>query len=628
MLKKSFKFKLLVFVILITMFFSSSGVYTEINSIPTRDKISDQYKWRLEDIYRTDADWESDYSKLGEMIPSIEHYRGQLGKGSEYIAGCLKLADKILRLYKKLYVYMSLKSDEDTTKDKYFEMGDHVDSIALDIQRSFSFIEPELLSIPKDTLTAYMESKDLADYDLFLEDIMRSKEHSLSEEEEKLIALASSLLSTPENIYNAFKYSDREIGEITDENGETLTLSPATYNLLLESPNRNIRKKAFEKEFTSYSNNMTTLAATLYGEVKTNIFTAKARKYNSSLEAAMTSSNIDPKVYHNLIETVNNNLQPLHRYVSLRKDILDIDDKVYYYDMYVPILKTVNSNIPYENAKSMVLEALNPLGEQYIKDLNMAFNNRWIDVYETQNKYAGGYCKGSYDTHPYILLNYNGTLSAVSTLAHELGHAMNSYYSNKNQPYTKSGYEIFTAEVASTTNEAIMYDYLIKNAKSKEEKIYLIGSYLEQIRGSIYTQLMYAEFEEAIYEAAEAGKTLTASYLNETWGSLMQKYYGEDFEVDELVRTCWARIPHFYWNFYVYTYATGLSAGITLSDKIVNDGDEARNAYLEFLGAGGSDGPIELLKAAGADMSSPEPVEKALQKFDELVTELERLLAE
>ncbi len=628
MLKKSFKFKLLVFVVLVTMFFSSSGVYTEINGIPTRDEIADQYKWRLEDIYETDDDWESDYKKLREMIPSIEQYRGRLGEGSKYIAECLKLSDEIHRLYRKLYVYISLKSDEDTTKDRYFQMGDRVDSIALDIHKSSSFIEPELLSIPKDKLTAYMKSKELVDYDLFLEDIMRSKEHSLSEEEEKLMALASSLLSTPENIYNAFKYSDREIGEVTDENGESLTLSPATYSLLLESPNRDIRKKAFEEEFTSYSKNMTTLAAALYGEVKTNIFTARARKYSSALEASMHSSNIDTKVYYNLIETVNNNLKPLHRYVSLRKDLLDIDDKVYFYDMYAPILDSANSKIPYENAKLMVLEALNPLGEQYAQDIDMAFSNRWIDVYETENKYAGGYCKSSYDTHPYILLNYNGTLSSVSTLAHELGHAMNSYYSNKNQPYTKSGYEIFTAEVASTTNEAIMYDYLIKNAKSKEEKIYLIGSYLEQIRGSIYTQLMYAEFEKTIYEAAESGKTLTASYLNETWGNLMQKYYGEDFEVDELVRVCWARIPHFYWNFYVYTYATGLSAGITLSDKIVNDGDEARDAYLEFLGAGGSDGPIELLKAAGADMSSPEPVEKALQKFDELVTELESLMEE
>lgn len=628
MFKKPFTSKALVFILLFTMLFSSLGVYAEGNSIPTRDQIDEQYKWKLEDIYATDDDWETDYKKLEEMIPTIEKYKGKLEKSSKYIAECLKLSDEIQRLHDKIYVYAWMKSDSDTANEKYLEMGDRADIIASEIQEYFAFIEPELSSISKSKLAKYMKSKDLEDYDLFLEGIIKSKEHSLSEEEEKLMALAGNLFNTPENIYKALKYSDRELSKITDENGEELTLSPATYSMLLENPNRDIRKKAFEGEFGSYSKNMSTLAATLYGEVKTNIFNAKARKYDSALEAALLSSNIDPKVYGSFIEAVNNNLEPLHKYVSLRKKLLGIEDKVHYYDMYVPMLESVNSEIPYEDAKKMILEALNPLGDQYIKDLNMAFDNRWIDVYETEGKYAGGYCWGTYDTHPYILLNYNGTLSEVSTVAHELGHAMNSHYSNKNQPYAKADYETFTAEVASTTNEAIMYDYLIKNAKNREEKIYLIGSYLEQIRGSIYTQLMYAEFEKTIHEAAESGKTLTASFLNETWGNLMQKYYGEDFEVDELVKVWWSRIPHFYWNFYVYTYASGLSAGITLSDKIVNDGDEAKDAYLEFLASGGSDGPIELLKAAGADMSSPEPVEKALQKFDELVTELEKLLEE
>ncbi len=628
MFKKLIKLKLLLFVIIITMFLSGSGLYGEKDTVPTRSEISKEYKWRLEDIYENDGYWESDYKRLEEKVPSIEQYRGQLGKGAKYIAECLELSDEISRLYRKLYVYASLKSHEDTTKNRYLEMVDRTDSMSLNIRKALSFIEPELLLIPEDTLTAYMKSKDLLDYDLFLADIISSRQHSLSEDERRIMALASSLLSTPENVFNAFKYSDREIGEVADRNGESLTLSPATYNLLLESSNRDVRKNAFEKEFNSYAKNMSTLAAALYGEVKTNIFNARARKYNSALEAALISSHIAPEIYDNLIEAVNNNLQPLHRYVSLRKRLLSIDDKVYHYDMYVPPIQPTASEIPYENAKEMVLEALSPLGKQYINDIDMVFNSRWIDVYETQNKYGGGYCKAAYDTHPYILLNYNGTLSSVSTLSHELGHAMNSYYSNKKQPYIKSSYEIFTAEVASSTNEAIMYDYLIKNAKNKEEKIYLISSYLEQIRGSIYTQLMYAEFEKNIYEAAESGKTLTALYLNEAWGSLMKKYQGEDFEVDELVRTGWARIPHFYWNFYVYTYASGLSAGITLSEKIINDGDEAREAYLEFLGAGGSDTPIELLRKAGVDMSSPEPIERALQKFDNLVTVLEKLLEE
>ncbi|WP_432407379.1 oligoendopeptidase F [Wukongibacter sp. M2B1] len=628
MFRKSFTSKALVFILLFTMLFSSFGVYAAENSIPTRDEIDEQYKWRLEDIYETDEAWQADFEKLQKMLPTIEKYKGKLKSGPNYIADCLKSIDEMQRLHDKLYVYAWMNSDSDTSIEKYLEMGDRADSIASEMQAAFAFIEPELSAIPDNTLNEYMKSDDLKNYDLLLENIIKSKEHSLSESEERIMALAGNLLSTPENIYKAYKYSDRELAKILDKNGEELTLSSGIYSIILESSDRDMRRKAFEGEFNSYNKNINTLASTLYGEVKTNIFNAKARKYDSALEAALLSSNIDPKVYDSFIEAANSNLKPLHRYVSLRKKLLGIKDKVHYYDMYVPMLDKVGTDIPYEDAKKMVLEALTPLGNQYNEDLKIAFNSRWIDVYETQGKYTGGYCWGSYDTHPYVLINYNGTLSEVSTLAHELGHAMNSYYSNKKQPYSKADYETFTAEVASTTNEAIMYDYLIANAESKEEKMYLIGSYLEQIRGSIYTQLMYAEFEKTIYEAAEAGKTLTATYLNDTWGSLMQKYYGEDFEVDELVKVWWSRIPHFYWNFYVYTYASGLSAGITLSDNVVNGGVEARDAYLDFLAAGGSDGPIELLKSAGADMSSPKPVEKALQKFDELITELEKLMEE
>jgi oligoendopeptidase F len=626
MLKRPFKPKALVFILLITMLFSSLGVYAEGSSVPTRGEIQDQYKWRLEDIYESDDAWEDDYKKLEEMIPTISKYKGSLAKNSKNIAECLYHIQDINRLHDKLYVYANMRSHENLSVEKYLEMVDRVGSLGSTIGEVAAFITPELSAIAEDKLKSFMKTDDLKDYDLYLQNILDGKSHTLSEAEESIMALAETLSSTPENVYEAFKYKDRKAKKIKNENGEDLLLSYGNYSILLENPNRDMRRKAFEGEFSSYNENINTLAAALYGEVKTNIFNARARKYNSSLEAALLSSGIDPKVYDSFIEAANNNLEPLHKYVSLRKKLLGIQDKIHYYDMYVPMLQSVNSSIPYEDAKKMVLDALKPLGDQYVKDLQMAFDNRWIDVYETQNKYSGGYCWGSYDTHPYVLLNYNGTLNEVSTIAHELGHAMNSYYSNKKQPYSKANYEIFTAEVASTTNEAMMYDYLIKNAESKEEKIYLIGSYLEQIRGSIYTQLMYAEFEKTIYEAAESGATLTAPFLNETWGDLMQKYYGEDFEVDQLAKVWWSRVPHFYWNFYVYTYASGLSAGINLSDGIVNEGDTARDAYLEFLGAGGSDNPVELLKAAGADMSTQEPVERALQRFDELLTELEKLI--
>lgn len=625
---KSFKSKALVFILLLTMIFSSLGVYAQGNSIPTRDEIDEQYKWRLEDIYETDEAWEEDYKKLEDMIPTVEKYKGKLDRSSSYVVKCIQLVEEMQRLNDKLNVYASMRSDEDNANDKYSAMADRGASLSSKLSKAISFIEPELLSISENKLKKYLKDKDLEDYDLYFNSLLNSKAHSLSEGEESILASTSELSSTPENVYEAFKYVDRKIGKIQGENGEEITVSPATYSRLLDHPNREIRKKAFEAEFTSYKDYINLLAASLAGDVKSNVFYANARNYDSALEASLAPNNIKPEVYDSLIEAVNNNLKPLHRYVSLRKKMLGIEDKVHYYDMYVPMIDSVSSNIPYEDAKKMVIEALNPLGEEYIKDLQMAFDSRWIDVYETQNKYSGGYSWGSYDTHPYVLLNYNGTLSEVSTLAHEMGHALNSYYSNENQPYIKADYPIFTAEVASTTNEAIMYDYLIKNAKTKEEKIYLIGSYLEQIRGSIYTQLMYAEFEKTIHEAVESGETLTASYLNKTWGNLMKKYYGEDFEVDELVKVWWARIPHFYWNFYVYQYATGLSAGIKLSDNIVNGGEEARDAYLEFLGAGASDYPVKLLQNAGVDMSTTEPVEKALQKFDELLTELETLLAE
>ncbi|SKC54188.1 oligoendopeptidase F [Maledivibacter halophilus] len=628
MFKKSLKSTVLVFVLLVTMAFSSLGVYAQTNTIPTRDEIEDKYKWKLEDIYETDEAWEKDYKRLEDTIPSIEKYKGKLHESPDHIVNCIQLVEKVHRLNDKLNVYASMRSDEDYGNDKYKAMANKGAIINSNLYETISFIEPELLSISEDKLKKYFDNESLKDYDLYLKNLLNFKAHSLSEGEEGILASTGELSSTPENVYEAFKYVDRKIGKIQGEDGKEITVSPAEYSRLLNHSNRDMRKKAFEVEFNSYKEYINLLAESLAGEVKSNIFYAKTRNYNSALEAALAPNNIKPEVYNSLIEAVNNNLKPLHRYVSLRKKILGIEDKVHYYDMYVPMINSVSSNIPYEDAKKMVMEALNPLGEKYIEDLEIAFDSRWIDVYETQNKYSGGYSWGAYDTHPYVLLNYNGTLSEVSTLAHEMGHALNTYYTNQNQPYIKSAYPIFTAEVASTTNEAIMYDYLIKNAETTEEKIYLIGSYLEQIRGSIYTQLMYAEFEKIIHEAVESGETLTASFLNESWGNLMKKYYGEDFEVDELVKVWWSRIPHFYWNFYVYQYATGLSAGIKLSDNIVNGGEEEREAYLEFLGAGASDYPVELLQNAGVDMSTTEPVEKALEKFDELLTELEKLLEE
>ncbi|MTI68602.1 MAG: oligoendopeptidase F [Firmicutes bacterium] len=611
------------------MILTSTSIYAEGTDVPTREDIADEYKWDLEDIYENDEAWEKDYKKLEEMILSIDEYKGKLNESGETLLKALKLKDKAYRLVEKLYVYANMKSDENTANEKYLSLADRAVKIYVKLETKLSFMNPEILEISKKKIDKFFRKEDdLEVYKFYIENLFRSKEHSLTAAEERILALSGEMASTPDNIYNIFDNRDRKLAKIKNENGEEVTLTPGTYSKMLDSTNRDLRKRAFEGEFNSYKDYINVLATNLSGEVKKNIFYAKSRKYDSALEAALSPDNIEPEVYENLLKAVNNKLEPLHKYVSLRKKLLGIEDKVHYYDMYVNMVPSVSSDIDYEDAKGMVSEALQPLGDEYISDLNKGFDNGWIDVYETQNKRSGAYAWGGYDTHPYVLLNYNGTLNNVSTLAHEMGHALNSYYSNEKQPYITADYPTFTAEVASTTNEALMLDYLIKNAESKKEKMYLINSYLEQIRGSIYTQLMYAEFEKIIHDKAEAGVSLNASTLNETWGNLMKKYYGEDFAVDELVKLWWARIPHFYMNFYVYKYATGLSAGITLSDQIVNDGNEARENYLEFLAAGGSDYPVELLKNAGVDMSTTEPVEKALDKFDELVDEFEVLLNE
>ena len=591
-----------------------------------RDTIPKKYTWSVEDIYSKDSLWEEDYKKLESCLPKVQDYKGSL-KDEKSILEFFKLKESILRLKDKLSIYASLKKSEDNANAKYSAMADKADGVSAKVSEAFSFAEPEILALPEEKIKSFENSVELKDYSLYFDNLLRNKKHSLTSEGEKILALASNIASTPENIYTNYTEVDRVAEDIVGIDGKKIKMTSSTYEELRENANRDLRKKAFESEFKSYQKNINTLSSTLAGQVKINSFFAKARNYNGALEASLDSDNVKPDIYNNLIDTVGKDLNYLHKYVSLRKKALNIKDKVRLYDMYVPLAKNTNSKyIEYENAKKMVKEALNPLGKDYMNDLNNGLENRWVDVYENDNKTSGAYCDARYDTHPYVLLNYNGTLDAVSTLAHEMGHAMNSYYSNKTQPYAKSDYPIFTAEVASTTNEALMLDYMIKNAKTKEEKLYLISNYLELIRGTVYSQVMYAEFEKVIHEASEKGESLTSDYLNETWGNLMKKYYGSDFEVEDLAKVWWSRVPHFYYDFYVYKYATGLSAGIILSDKMVNKEKDAQKLYLEFLSAGGNDYPIEMLKKAGVDLSSTEPVSKSLEKFNQLLTQYEELL--
>ncbi|OPJ55295.1 oligoendopeptidase F [Alkalithermobacter paradoxus] len=618
----TFLLGILFFTLTVSNLNNSITVFNNINS-------NDKYTWNLNNIYPSDDHWERDYKKLESMIPKMEKYKGTLSNSSKQMSQAFKDAEDISRLNEKLYLYAHLKSDEDKSNDKYIALRDKARNINIKARMATNFMEPEILNIPKEKINQFMaEDEFLRQYDFYFKELFRLSDRYLSVEEENILTLAGFMSNTTSNIYDIFRNSERNFGKIKDKDGNEITLTPGLYSKLLGSEDRNLRKEAFEKEFESFNQSINLLAANLAGEVGKNIFYSKARRYNSALEAALDKDNVTPKLYENIIQTTSKHLDSLHRYVSLRKKKLNIPDKVYLYDMYIPISSYVGKEIPYEKAKDMVVDSLRPLGDQYIKDLKMGLSSGWVDVYERKNKRTGAYSFGVYDTNPYVLLNYNGGLGDVSTLTHEMGHAMHSYYSNKYQPYAKANYPIFTAEVASITNEAFLFEYLISNSKNKEEKIYLIESYIDLIKSSVYTQVMYAEFEKIIHEKVESGEMLNATTFNNIWGDLMKKYYGEDFGVHELSKTWWSRIPHFYRNFYVYKYVIGCSGGIALSQDILNGKEGAKERYLEFLKSGGSDYPVNILKKAGVDMNSSEPLEKTLKKFDMLVDELEKLINE
>ena len=449
-------------------------------------------------------------------------------------------------------------------------------------------------------------------YAMYLKDIRRNKEHYLDDEKENLLNNTSAIASLPGNVYDLFRNMDKKS-----------SLTPGEYATKIESSNRDDRKAAFKSEFIPYNDNINTLSALLIGQVKKNIFYSSSRGYESSLNMYLKSDNINDDVYNSLIDTVSKNTKSLHKYMNLRKKVLNLD-KIYYYDMFVPIVEPVDSNIPYNKAQTMVYSAMNPLGEEYADIIYKAFNENWIDVYSNENKVGGGYCLSVYDNHPYVLLNYNNSLGAVSTMSHELGHAVYEYLSSKNQNYFNSSPSIFTHEVASTTNEALLYEGLIKGSRNKQEKAYYISEYLDLIKNTLYTQTMYAEFEKTIHEMVENNKNMNALVLNDLWSQLQKKYYGDSYEVDTLSMVGWSRIPHLYNSFYVYKYATGCSAGITFAQSILND-DGAQN-YMYFLKRGSSKYPIELLKESGVDLTTTKPIENTIKRFDELVKELETLL--
>lgn len=588
-----------------------------------RSEIAAEDQWRVEDIYATDEAWETDYRKCIELAKQDCIFKGRLGESAQGLYQALKESDETDLLIERVYVYAFMKYYEDTTNPKYQEMSGRAQMAMIQLSEKYSFLVPEIMEIDDVLMQKYLCSDELKLYRHALEDMLSKKEHSLSEKEEKLLAMASQMSSSPNEIFSKFNNADVKFGTVKDEDGKEIELTNGRYSVFMESNNREVRKEAFQALYKQYGNYRNTLAATYYANVKQAMFYAKARNYTSTLEMYLSGSFIPVSVYENLIATVNANLDKMHDYVKLRKKELGVEE-LHFYDIYAPMVRDVKIKVPYEKAKEIVLKALAPLGDEYVKKVSEGFENGWVDVRENAGKRNGAFSWGTYGVHPYVFLNYSDTLNDVFTLVHEMGHAMHSYYSNENQPYVYAGYKIFVAEVASTCNEAILIQYLLKNCKEEAERKYLINHYLEQFKGTLFRQTMFAEFEMMTHKMAEEGEVLSAEVLCDVYRKLNEKYFGPEMVIDEEIALEWSRIPHFYTPFYVYQYATGFSAAIAIASKILKGDRKALAGYKKFLSGGSSMHPIELLKLCGVDMSNPQVIQEALDVFGDLLQEWER----
>ena len=626
-----FKIPQLIPLVYSTMIFSNTPGETatqESSHVPDRNQIPEESKWHLNDIYANDELWQQDFDKLKTSFGTIERFTGKLENSSQDLLACLKARDEVGITSGKLYAFARMHRDENTSDAKYQAMTSKVESLLAELGAATAFIEPEILAISDEKLINLRHQQpDLQEYNFYFDNLARQKSHVLSPAEEAILSRISEITQASENTFNMLAHADMEFPLTIDDDGKSVQLSEGRYSLFIRSSNREVRKQAFTKLFTTYNHYRNTFASTLSGNVKSNVFYAKTRKYNSALESALEGDNVPTEVYDNLITTVHNNLAPLHRYVALKKSVLNLDE-IHMYDLYTPLVSDVKLLFPYEEGTELVLTGLKPLGLDYADILNKGLTSGWIDVYENKGKQTGAYSWGNYGTHPFVLLNYNNRYDAVSTLAHEMGHAIHSYYSQKYQPYPTSAYTTFCAEVASTTNEILLLEHMLKTTTDKKIKLYLINQYLEQVRGTVYRQTMFAEFEKLLCEAAEQNESLTADMLDKLWHELNLKYYGPDIILDKEIDVEWARIPHFYMDFYVYQYVTGYSAATTLAEKILHEGQPAQQKYINFLKSGGSNYSLDILKQAGVDMSSAKPIEITLSKFSSMLDEMEKLLAE
>jgi oligoendopeptidase F len=600
----------------------------EVSSVPLREKIEEKYKWDLTHIYKNDEDWEKDFNWIENNLSGYEKFKGTLSKSSNDLLQCLQFDDLIGIKIERLYLYAMLSKDSDMRVTKYQAMEERIKTLYSEVSAAGSFIKPELLQIPDAKLWEMINSKtELQVYKHNIEDLLRTKAHTLSKDEEELLARASEITQVPYNTFSLFTNADIKFPKIKDEAENEIEISHARYYAAMYSKDRDFRERAFKNYYMPYLQYNNTFASLFNGNLKTNIFNSKARKYKYAREAALDKFNIPVSVYDNLIATTNNNLKPLHRWATLKKELLGIKE-FHPYDAYVTIFNdSPQDKYPYDNAREIVYDSLKALGKEYLNILSTAFDRRWIDVYETQAKKSGAYSSGTtFGVHPYVLLNWTNLLNDVFTLTHEMGHNMHSHFTGVSQPYPYANYSIFLAEVASTFNESLLLNYFILNASSKEEKLYFLEKYLNNITLTFYRQVMFAEFEMLVYEKTESGIALTPDSLCELYGSLYQKYWGSEMIVDDEERFTWARVPHFYYNFYVYQYSTGFAASEVLSRKVKSDGEPAVKKYLNFLKAGSSDYPLNILKAAGVDMNSPEPVLNITQKMIELLDEVEELI--
>ncbi len=593
--------------------------------LPKRSEVAAELTWRLEDIYENEADWQKEVDKAIELSGELLKYSGKLTESAKALYEALNLYEQIELLESRFHAYAHMRHDEDTANSKYNGMNQKSTSALVAVSEKTSFVEPEILGLSDEKLEAfYSEEPSLKQYEIKIKEMRRLKDHILSKEMEQLLASAGEMANTPYTGFNMLSDADLKFPSVEDSEGKEVVLSNGRFVPVQMSKDRELRKRAFEAFYGRYEEFKNTWAALYDGEVKTRIFNSKARKYNSNFEAAVDGNNVDPKVCDMLIESIHKGFDKMHRYVSLRKKLLGVDE-LHMYDVYVSMIKDFNMEVDYETAKEISLKALAPLGEEYLSIVKKAYEDRWIDVVENEGKRSGAYSSGAYGVHPYMLLNYNNTLEDVFTLVHEMGHSMHTWYSDHAQSIFNADYKIFVAEVASTTNEVLLYHYLKDNAKSKEEKAYIINHFLESFKGTMYRQTMFEEFERKTNEMAEKGEPLTAESLSNVYYELNKQYFGDDMVSDPQIAWEWCRIPHFYYNFYVYQYATSFAASVAIASRILKEGESAVEQYKNFLKSGCTDDPVSLLKIAGVDLTTSKPIDDALEVFGEALKEMEEL---